>query len=88
MQQQVLLLLFAGCSLRRAGSIFALGRRTVRRWWQWLGERSLTFGFFLRSRFAGFGRTVGMPEFWLSCLQHMPLCEAMAWLDGDGVCVP
>jgi hypothetical protein len=88
LQQQVLLLLFAGCSLRRASSIFALGRHTVQRWRQWLDERSLAFDFFLRSRFAELGRAVDRPAFWLGCLQRMPLCEAMAWLDGDGVCVP
>jgi hypothetical protein len=83
-----LLLLFAGCSLRRAGSICALGRHTVQRWRQWLDERSLAFEFFLRSRFAELGRAVDMPEFWLTCLQRMPLCEAMAWLERDGVCIP
>jgi len=40
LQQQALMLLFAGCSLRRVSAIFALGRHTVRRWWQRLGERS------------------------------------------------
>lgn len=88
LQQQVLLLLFAGCSQRRASAIFVLGRHTVRRWWQRLGECSLTFEFYLRSRFVELGRSVDIAEFWLRCLQRMPLCEAMAWLDGDGVCVP
>jgi hypothetical protein len=88
LQQQVLMLLFAGCSLRRVSAIFALGRHTVRRWWQRLGERSLSFEFHLRSRFAELGRSVDTTEFWLRCLQRMPLCEAMAWLDGDDVCVP
>jgi transposase len=78
----------AGCSQRRASAIFALGRHTVRRWRQRLGERSLAFEFHLRSRFSELGRSVDITEFWLRCLQCMPLCEAMAWLDGDGVCVP
>jgi hypothetical protein len=42
----------------------------------------------LRSRFSELGRSVDITEFWLRCLQCMPLCAAMAWLDGDGVCVP
>jgi transposase-like protein len=87
-QQRVLLLLLAGCSQRRASAIFALDRHTVRRWWQRLGERRLAFEFHLRSRFAELGRSVDITEFWLRCLQRMPLCEAMAWLDGDGVFVP
>ncbi|HTR10271.1 MAG TPA: DUF6431 domain-containing protein [Paraburkholderia sp.] len=88
LQQQVLLLLIAGASLRRTAAIFALGHHTVRRWWQWLETRHEHFAFHLRSRFASLGRSVGFATFWLACLQLMPLCEAMAWLDHDSVAVP
>jgi transposase-like protein len=88
LQQQVLQLLIAGASLRRTAAIFALGYHTVRRWWRWLSTVHEDFSFHLRSRFASLGRSVGFATFWLACLQLMPLCEAMAWLDHDSVAVP
>lgn len=88
LQQQVLQLLIAGASLRRAAAIFALGYHTVRRWWRSLSASHETFAFHLRSRFAELGRHADRTDFWLACLYQMPLCEAMAWLDHDGLAVP
>ena len=88
LQQQVLQLLIAGASLRRAAVIFALGYHTVRRWWRWLATEHDNFSFHLRSRFASLGRSAGFTAFWLASVQLMPLCEAMAWLDHDGIAVP
>jgi hypothetical protein len=88
LQQQVLQLLIAGASLRRTAAIFALGYHTVRRWWRWLSTAHEDFYFHLRSRLTSLGRSVDFAAFWLACLQLMPLCEAMAWLDHDGVAVP
>ncbi|BCZ85121.1 hypothetical protein PTKU64_87960 [Paraburkholderia terrae] len=84
----MLLLLIAGASLRRTATIFALGYHTVRRWRRWLETKHENLSFHLRSRFASIGRTADFAAFWLACLQLMPLCEAMAWLDHDGVAVP
>ena len=87
-QQQVLQLLIAGASLRRTAAIFALGYHTVRRWWRSLSARHETFVFHLRSRFAELGRSADRGGFWLACFRCRPLCEAMAWLDHDGLAVP
>ncbi|MGF6439971.1 LPD7 domain-containing protein [Paraburkholderia youngii] len=75
-------------SLRRTAAIFALGYHTVRRWWRWLATQNENFSFHLRSRFASLGRSADRTGFWLACFQLMPLCEAMGWLDDDGVAVP
>ena len=56
MQQVVLLMLLAGGSVHRCAVCTGRDRRTVRRWRDWLLERSETFSFFLRSRLPGFGR--------------------------------
>lgn len=87
-QQQVLLMLLLGHSLRSVSLVVQPCRHTLRRWRQWLTVRSETFGFHLRSRFAELGRTPEGPAFWRSCLDCMPLSEAMAWLDRHGVSVP
>jgi len=87
-QQVVLLWLLAGGSLHQAADWGGVGRHTVRRWWGWLKERSERFGFRLRSRFPELGRAVDFAGFWQGCLAVMPLSEAMAWLDREGVAVP
>ncbi|MCY0858713.1 DUF6431 domain-containing protein [Cupriavidus sp. D39] len=88
LQQQVLLLLLIGASLRRVAAVFALSYHTVRRWWHWLQAHGATFMFHLRSRFAELGRAADSTTFWLTCFARMPLCEAMAWLDHDDQDVP
>ena len=80
-QQAVLLLLLAGCSVRRCAVCTARARRTVRRWGSWLEERGPVFAFFLRSRFAELGRAGDGAAFWLRVLESMSLSCAMAWLD-------
>lgn len=88
LQQLVLSLLLIGASLRRVTTVTGLGYDTVRRWWRWLCEHHQRFAFGLCSRFAELGRTADLRAFWLTCLRGMPLCRAMAWLDGDGMAVP
>ena len=87
-QQAVLLKLLAGCSLNAVSLASQPCRHTVRRWWRWLSERNENFGFHLRSRFPELGRAPDWKAFWKDCLDRMPLSEAMAWLDRDGVLVP
>ncbi len=53
-----------------------------------VADRSEAFGFWLRSRFPELGRAAEFAEFWRSCFGVMPLSQAMAWLDRDGVAVP
>ncbi|MBY4673862.1 DUF6431 domain-containing protein [Burkholderia multivorans] len=88
LQQNVLQLLIAGASLRRTASVFALAYHTVRRWWRSLVAAHGAFALHLCSRFAELGRSADRDDFWLACLHRMPLCEAMAWLDHDGIAVP
>jgi transposase-like protein len=88
LQQVVLLCLLGGGSLHQAAAQGGVDRHTVRRWWRWLHDRSATFGFWLRSRFPERGRAVDIAGFWTGCLASMPLSQAMAWLDRDGVTVP
>jgi len=80
-QEAVLLLLLAGCSVRRCAASTGRARRTVQRWGAWLVERDSVLAFFLRSRFAELGRAGDGPAFWLGVLQMMSLSGAMAWLD-------
>ncbi len=87
-QQVVLLLLLGGCSLHWCTAQTGLDRRTVRRWWVWLGSRSDEFGLFLRARFPELGRAVECLGFWRGCLNAMPLSQAMVYLDLEGVVVP
>lgn len=80
-QQVVLLLLLAGCSVRRCALITGGARRTVQRWGAWLARREADFAFFLRSRFAELGRADDGAAFWRLVLERMSLSRAMAWLD-------
>lgn len=82
-QQVVLLLLLGGCSLRKCSLQALLDRRTVRRWRDWLHDRSETFTFFLRSRFAELGRSAQDSAFWCNVMSSLGLGAAMAWLDCD-----
>jgi len=82
-QQAVLALLLAGCSLHRCCGCTCRARRTVRRWRDWLHERGESFAFFLRSRFPELGRSADHETFWRQVLRSMSLGQAMAWLDRD-----
>ena len=46
------------------------------------------YSFHLRNRFPELGRHSSVRAFWLACFGEMPLAEAMAWLDRDGVVIP
>jgi len=82
-QQAVLVLLLAGCSVCGCARCTGRPRRTVRRWGAWLDERGFVFAFFLRSRFAELGRAGDGAAFWLRVLERMSLSRAMAWLDRE-----
>ncbi len=87
-QQAVLECLLSGMSLRQAARRNLPSRHTVGRWWQWLKARFDEQSFHLRSRFPALGGAVSRQDFWSRCLEDMRLCEAMAWLDREGVAVP
>lgn len=83
MQQVVLLLLLAGCSVHHCCNCTCRSRSTVRRWRDWLSERSDSFAFGLRSRFPELGRHPDRNSFWRHVMQDMSLAQAMAGLDRD-----
>lgn len=86
-QQAVLICLLCGESLHRTCRCAGIARRTVRRWRDWLFERSDSFALFLRSRFPEWGRTIDRGAFWKNALETMSLGQVMAWLDRE-LCVP
>lgn len=87
-QQVVLAALLLGSSIRKVAISYRLSRHTVRRWRRWLEDRFVPHSFHLRNRFPELGRHSSVRAFWLACFGEMPLAEAMAWLDRDGVVIP
>ena len=82
-QQFVLLMLLAGCSVHRCGVCTGRDRHTVGRWRDWLRERSEGCAFFLRSRCPEFGRFADHAVFWRNVIEVLSLAQAMALLDRD-----
>lgn len=82
-QQAVLLLLLGGVSLHQCARCSGRDRRTVRRWRDWLHERSDALAFFLRSRWPELGRLADFESFWRNVIDEVSLQQAMAWLDRD-----
>jgi len=82
-QQVILLMLQAGVSLHLCSRCTQFERRTIRRWRDWLDQRSEVFVFHLRSRFAELGRESDTPALWCNVMSAMGLGVAMAWLDQD-----
>jgi transposase-like protein len=87
-QQAVLEALIAGESIRQVARRLRPSRRTVSRWWQWLGRQFESHAFHLRSRFSELGREVQLKGFWQGCFAQMSLGEAMSWLERAGIAIP
>ena len=83
LQQAVLILLLAGCSVHHCCNCTHRARSTVRRWRDWLDARGDSFAFFLRSRFPELGRYPERVCLWRHVMQGMSLAQAMAWCDRD-----
>lgn len=83
LQQAVLLLLLAGCSVHQCCNCTHRARSTVRRWRDWLDARGDNFAFFLRSRFPELGRLPERVCLWCHVMQSMSLAQAMAWCDRE-----
>ena len=81
MQQAVLLLLLAGCSLRHCARCGGVDRRTVGRWRDWLHDRDDRFAFFLRNRWPELGRVAEFVLFWRNVIDTLSMQVAFAWLD-------
>jgi hypothetical protein len=82
-QQAVLLLLLCGASLGECERCTGRPRDTVRRWRDWLCDRSDEFALFLRSRFPELGRLADFESFWRHVLVDMTLQQSMVWLDKE-----
>ena len=87
-QQVVLAAGLAGASLRSVSAHVVPHRRTVRRWWHWLRERSAVYGFHLRSVLPALGRAGPGVGWWRVALREAPLSVWMATLDRLGLVVP
>ena len=82
-QQAVLVLLLGGVSLHHCARCSGRDRRTVRRWRDWLHERSEEFSFFLRSRLPELGRFAEFESFWRNVIDAVSLQQAMTLLERD-----
>jgi len=82
-QQSVLEQLLNGFSLRHCARCSVADRRTIGRWWHWLGDCGQTFEFHLRSRVPELGRAAGRGDFWRQVFKSMGLAAAMALLDQE-----
>lgn len=80
-QQLVLLMLRAGGSVHRCAVCTV--RHTVRRWRNWLCDRSEVFAFFLRSWHPEFGRRADHESFWRKVIDVLSPEQAMVLLDHD-----
>ena len=86
-QQIVLLLMLAEISVSQCSRSTHRARSSVRRWRDWLHERSDGFALALRSRFAELGKLSDFAAFWRHVMNELSLAQAMAWLD-KGLIVP
>ena len=83
-QQVVLLTLLAGGSVHRCAVCTGRDRHAVRRWRDWLRERSDAFAYFLRSRHPEFGRLADHAVFWPNVIDLLSLEQAIAiWSSRD-----
>ena len=80
-QQVVLLLILTGLDVSQCSRSTHRARATVRRWRDWLHERTEDFAFALRSRFPELGRISDFAAFWRQVMNTLSLAQAMAWLD-------
>lgn len=87
-QELSLLLIIMGLSLNQIALLFRPSRHTLRRWWKRHRSRFSLQAFHLRCCFSTLGRSVGIRDFWLNCLQQMPLSQAMLHLHRCEVIVP
>ena len=76
-------MLLAGGSVHRCAVYTGQARHTVRRWRDWLCDRSEVFAFFLRGRRPEFGRCADHESFWRNVIDVLSLAQAMALLDRD-----
>jgi hypothetical protein len=82
-QQIVLLLMFTGINVSQCSQSTHRARSSVRRWRDWLLERTERFAFFLRSRFPEMGRVSDFVAFWRQVMNELSLAQAMLWLDKE-----
>ena len=87
-QQAALLLLLVGESCRAVENKITPSRHTIRRWFNRFREQFSFHKDTLCNHFAELGRAANFTEFWLSCLNAMPLSKAMRLCHASGVPVP
>jgi transposase-like protein len=87
-QQAALLLTLAGKSLRDIANKIAVSRHTVKRWITRFQEQYRIHKDVLSSYWSELACSVDFVDFWLTCLQTIPLSKAMYVCSIAGVCVP
>ena len=87
-QQWVLKALLKGGSLNEISQKSPPSRRTLRRWRQWLMDRSDTFRFHLATLYPEWERQTGFEGYWLEAWDASNLSSLMTTLDRHGVTVP
>ena len=88
-QQAVFLFVLSGGSFRRAAQARdGPSRQTIRRWYARFFDNFSLHKDVLLNIFSDWGRTPKFIEFWLSCLQCIPLSEAMRYCFVGGVAIP
>jgi hypothetical protein len=87
-QQQALLALLLGESIRSVSSHFTLGRHTLRRWLSWLHQKDLSYRFILATHFPTLGCHPWWGDYWRQAMSSQGLDTLMTTLDRNGLCVP
>ena len=87
-QQAALTLLLAGKSVYAASKVIAPSRHTIARWWTRFHERFRLHKDILCNHIADLGRTIAFSDFWINCLQEIPLSKAMRLCHVAGAFIP
>ncbi|MCP4996577.1 MAG: hypothetical protein GY934_22805 [Gammaproteobacteria bacterium] len=87
-QQQVLLAVLLGESIRSVSRRFMPGRHTIRRWLTWLYCHDQSYRFSLASDFPWLERMPEWSSYWYSAMTTVSLDNLMTCLDNQGVTVP
>jgi hypothetical protein len=87
-QQQVLLAVLLGESIRSVSHHFMPGRHTIRRWLTWLYCHDQSYRFSLTTDFPWLERVPEWSSYWYSAMTRVSLDNLMTCLDNQGVSVP
>jgi len=87
-QQKVLLGLLCGLSLNHISNLLLPARSTLKRWWQWLSQRSKQFQFCLVTTFPELLCYSQWSDYWREGMTRYSLSRLMLTLDRQEIAVP